>query len=94
MVDQRNTYGFPLPPGITQDDLDQHNAACQARAYNYAQNNAFHSGFNNSAAYANAVGFSTRLPLQSKLAKAKAIAAEVCARRFPVKRIPKEDQHD
>ena len=33
-----------------------------------------------------------RTPQQEKLDRAKAIAAEVCARRFPVTKIPKEQQ--
>lgn len=87
----RTDYGFPFlltgdneqaPMPHRQSDLDERYADAQHNACTAHRN----------ADYSNVVPIEWKTDAQRRLDRAKAIAAEVCARRFPVTKIPKEQQ--
>jgi hypothetical protein len=90
-MNDRDSFGFPflLTGANEQAEMPHRQSDLTAQAWNRSCNNAA-PAINQ---YANNVRFSTSAPHpKDKLSIAKAIAAEVCARRFPVTKIPKEQQ--
>jgi hypothetical protein len=93
-MNDRDSFGFPFLLTGSNEQAEMPHRQSDLEHYGRMQGAAVVASYNAAMSNANIdlIPGYWKTDAQRKLDRAKAIAAEVCARRFPVTKIPKEQQ--